>query len=116
MTNSPSRIKPLARVCARSRATCIALLMLTIGIAPLSARPKPRSTRTVRPVVKRTLHSRYGVPTFADSAKDDIATYDDPVVRKAAIEGLGSYNGSVVAIEPSTGRILSVVNQKLAFS
>ncbi len=26
------------------------------------------------------------------------------------------YNGSVVAIDPSTGRILTVVNQKLAFS
>ena len=29
---------------------------------------------------------------------------------------LGRYNGSVVALDPNTGRILSVVNQKLAFS
>ena len=51
-----------------------------------------------------------------DPTKDDVAEYDDPIVRKAAIEALGRYYGSVVAIEPSTGRILSVVNQKLAFS
>jgi penicillin-binding protein 2 len=37
-------------------------------------------------------------------------------VRQAAIRGLGRYNGSVVAIDPNSGRILSIVNQKLAFS
>ena len=57
-----------------------------------------------------------GVPTFADSTLGDIATFDDPVVRQAAIAGLGPYNGSVVAVDPNTGRILSIVNQKLAFS
>ena len=28
---------------------------------------------------------------------------------------LGRYNGAVVAVDPSTGRILTVVNQKIAF-
>jgi penicillin-binding protein 2 len=60
--------------------------------------------------------SRYGIPTFADSTEGDVATYDDPVVRLAAIRGLGRYNGSVVAIDPNSGRILTIVNQKLAFS
>ena len=45
-----------------------------------------------------------------------LATYDDPVVRQAAVAALGRYNGSVVALDPNSGRILSVVNQKLAFS
>ena len=57
-----------------------------------------------------------GVPTFADSGKDDVGTFDDPVVRDAALAGLGRYNGSVVALDPNTGRVLSIVNQKLAFS
>jgi cell division protein FtsI/penicillin-binding protein 2 len=48
--------------------------------------------------------------------KDDITDYDDPAVRNAAIEAMGRYTGAVVAIDPSNGRILSVVNQKLAFS
>jgi penicillin-binding protein 2 len=65
---------------------------------------------------KAATHKFVGVPTFADSSKDDFAKYDDPVVRAAAIQALGRYNGSVVAIDPATGRILTVVNQKLAFS
>src|SRR6202049_2471430 len=65
---------------------------------------------------KRPVESRYGVPTFADSSLNDITTDDDPIVRQAAVRALGRYNGSVVAIDPSTGRILSIVNQKLAFS
>jgi penicillin-binding protein 2 len=43
-------------------------------------------------------------------------TFDDPIVRKAVVDGLGRYNGSVVAVDPNTGRILAVVNQKIAFS
>ena len=69
-----------------------------------------------RASVKRNSSSRYGVPTFTDSEKGDITAYDDPVVRKAAVDALGRYNGSVVAIDPSNGRILSIVNQNLAFS
>ena len=41
--------------------------------------------------------------------------YDDPVVRAAAVSALGRYNGAVVAVDPNTGRILTVVNQKIAF-
>src|ERR1700676_1273960 len=65
---------------------------------------------------KRPVESRYGVPTFADSALDDFTADDDPIVRQAALSALGRYNGSVVAIDPSNGRILTIVNQKLAFS
>ena len=56
------------------------------------------------------------MPTFADSEKDDATQFDDPVVRAAAVDALGRYNGSVVAIDPASGRILTIVNQKLAFS
>jgi penicillin-binding protein 2 len=69
-----------------------------------------KSTRT------RRAAPRYrGVPTFADSTSADDVTYDDPVVRQAAVEALGRYNGAVVAVDPTTGRILTVVNQKIAF-
>jgi penicillin-binding protein 2 len=61
-------------------------------------------------------HSRNGIPTFSNSTDGDVATFDDPIVRNAAIRALGHYNGSVVAIDPNSGRILSIVNQKLAFS
>jgi penicillin-binding protein 2 len=80
-------------------------------LANAAARPPvPHMTHT------RHIESRYGVPTFADSALDDVTADDDPIVRQAALSALGRYNGSVVAIDPSNGRILSIVNQKLAFS
>jgi cell division protein FtsI/penicillin-binding protein 2 len=84
------------------------------GTSPALAAPV---RRTARASIKRSSSAaRYGVPTFTDSEKGDVATNDDPVVREAAIAALGRYNGSVVAIDPSSGRILTVVNQNLAFS
>src|SRR6202158_2156838 len=74
------------------------------------------------PVVKRirrhqkTARLRYGVFTFADTSEGDAAAFEDPIVREASIRGLGRYNGSVVAIDPNSGRILTIVNQKLAVS
>src|SRR5258708_10079589 len=67
---------------------------------------------------KRLAPSRYRgyAPTYADSISADDPTYDDPVVRQAVVDALGRYNGSVVAVDPNTGRILTVVNQKIAFS
>lgn len=38
------------------------------------------------------------------------------MVRYAAVHALGPYNGSVVVADVKTGRILTMVNQKLAFS
>jgi penicillin-binding protein 2 len=91
-------------------ATFLAAVMAA-GSPAIAATP----TRATRASIKRHSTLR-GVPTFTDSAKDDVATYDDPIVRKAAVDALGRYNGSVVAIDPSSGRILTIVNQQLAFS
>src|SRR5450759_2044572 len=87
---------------------------LLAACLPLFAAPAPVAKHATRH--RTTARSRYGVSTFADSTEGDIATFDDPIVRQAAIQGLGRYNGSVVAIDPNSGRILSIVNQKLAFS
>jgi membrane carboxypeptidase/penicillin-binding protein len=64
----------------------------------------------------RKIYSPWTEPTFADSTVGDVTAGDDPVVRKAAVDALGPYNGSVVVVNPETGRILSVVNQKLALA
>jgi len=53
-------------------------------------------------------------PTFADSTEGDRVDGEDLTVRRAAVEALGSYNGSVVAVDPTTGRILTMVNQRIA--
>ena len=53
-------------------------------------------------------------PTFADSTEGDRVDGEDMTVRRAAVEALGSYNGAVVALDPTTGRILTMVNQRIA--
>jgi penicillin-binding protein 2 len=68
---------------------------------------------TRRRVNRRSLWSPWTEPTYLDSLVGDNIEGDDLVVRQAAAEALGKYNGTVVVSDPSTGRVLSVVNQKL---
>jgi cell division protein FtsI/penicillin-binding protein 2 len=65
-----------------------------------------------RPVRKR--YSPWSEPTYADSTIGDSVDGEDLVVRRAAVDALGRYNGSVVVVDPNTGRILTMVNQRLA--
>jgi cell division protein FtsI/penicillin-binding protein 2 len=51
-----------------------------------------------------------------DQTTTDITAGEDPLVRAAAIDALGNHNGTVVAIDPNTGRVLAMVNQKMALS
>lgn len=55
------------------------------------------------------------VPNYADSTEGDFIDGEDLIVRRAAVDALGPMNGTVVVADPSTGRILTIVNQKLAF-
>ncbi|HTV06383.1 MAG TPA: penicillin-binding transpeptidase domain-containing protein [Acidobacteriaceae bacterium] len=52
----------------------------------------------------------------SELTKGDVTGGEDPIVRQAAIDALGNMNGTVVAIDPNDGRILAMVNQKLALS
>ena len=59
----------------------------------------------------------YHTSSYAtDVTEGDITAGEDATVRQAAIDALGNMNGSVLAIEPTSGRILAMVNQKLALS
>ncbi len=53
---------------------------------------------------------------YADSTAGDWAEGEDPLVRSAAVEALGELNGAIVVTDAETGRILTMVNQKLALS
>jgi penicillin-binding protein 2 len=64
---------------------------------------------------RRSHHSR-GVSNYSDPGRDDSSAYDDPIVRQIAVDALGHANGSVLAMDPTTGRVLTIVNQKMAFS
>jgi len=71
-----------------------------------------KRTRRHRRYVERFYTSSYA----ADITEGDIIAGEDPTVRQAAVDALGNMNGTVVAIDPESGRILAMVNQKLALS
>jgi cell division protein FtsI/penicillin-binding protein 2 len=48
-------------------------------------------------------------------AKDDL-TGEDPEVRRVAVNALGNHAGTVVVMDPITGRVYSVVNQAWALN
>lgn len=68
--------------------------------------------------IRHRYYERFTADSFVtgDPEAGDITGGEDPVVRQAAIDALGNMNGTVVAIDPSNGRILAMVNQKLALS
>jgi penicillin-binding protein 2 len=74
------------------------------------------SSSTFRPTVRRRVSSLWDEPTYADSTLGDNVDGEDLEVRRAAVEALGPLNGSVVVSDPDTGRVLAMVNQKLALS
>lgn len=84
------------------------------------ARSRSVTTASRRTVVHHRRHryyERFYTSSFAeDITEGDTVTGEDPVVRQAAIDALGNMNGTVVAIEPTSGRVLAMVNQKLALS
>ena len=47
-------------------------------------------------------------------AKDD-TTGEDPEVRRVAVNALGNHAGTVVVMDPMSGRVYTVVNQEWAF-
>ena len=122
----------------------IALLLSTISSARSSSSTTTKSTRREGAVaenpraqkhIARLRHSRatttrrharvrrhryyehFYTSSFAtDTVDGDNTAGEDLVVRQAAIDALGNMNGTVVAIDPTSGRILAMVNQKLALS
>jgi penicillin-binding protein 2 len=86
----------------------------------VTAKTVRRHGRGARPTlaVRRTRYQEhFSASSYADNLTlGDIVDGEDPVVREAAIEALGNMNGTAIAIDPSSGRILAMVNQKLALS
>lgn len=79
------------------------------------ARSRSARSRSARP--RHDPYELFYTSSFSDNVTDgDITAGEDPVVRAAARAALGNMNGSVVAIEPTSGRILTMINQKLALS
>jgi cell division protein FtsI/penicillin-binding protein 2 len=110
--------------------TAIALLLLCLVVPPAraaasvkkrkhqtAAKPKAHvgtathsTSNTTRRPARRHVQP---MPVFDPTAGDNVDG-DDLAVRRAAVEALGNYNGTVVVVDPQSGRILTIVNQKTA--
>lgn len=88
-----------------------ALLAAGMVVSAAAAATATRST-THRSTAKHRRRARPAPPV--DPTLGDNVDGDDLVVRRAAVAALGSVNGSVVVVDPTSGRILSIVNQRLA--
>jgi cell division protein FtsI/penicillin-binding protein 2 len=120
-------------------------LLLEAGAIAASVNPRALTTRSKSRAVTENQHARKHMRTLARSrsprspyaathrrhryyerfhtssfaseiTEGDVTAGEDPTVRQAAIDALGNMNGTVVAIEPTSGRILAMVNQKLALA
>lgn len=79
-----------------------------------ASRPRAKTYSKKR---KPVYYERFYTSSFADdNTLGDEVGGEDPIVRAAAVEALGNMNGTIVAVDPDTGRILAMVNQKLALS
>ena len=92
------------------------------GVVPRTAvstarRGYGRGAAPVMAIRRTKFVERFTGKSFADNlTAGDVTAGEDPVVRAAAIEALGNMNGTALAIDPSSGRILAMVNQQLALS
>ncbi|HWE52407.1 MAG TPA: penicillin-binding transpeptidase domain-containing protein [Bryobacteraceae bacterium] len=91
----------------------------TVHPKPAGAIVTMKAVAEVKPAAaprKKVWVQTWDEPTYKDSTAADKIDGEDLIVRKAAVDALGPLNGSVVVTDPSSGRILTVVNQPLALS
>ncbi len=76
-----------------------------------------KKTATKTTAKRRVVRSSpWKVPNYADSDAGDFMDGDDPIARQAAADALGKLNGSVVVMDADTGRVLTIVGQKTAYT
>jgi len=106
VTESAAAQKKMARIKHSSRTTASNNRTSHVVVAKSGKKGK-----------KAVYYERFHASSFAsDQVEGDITAGEDPIVRAAAIEALGNMNGTVVSIDPESGRILAMVNQRLALS
>ena len=92
-------------------------LIQSAQFAAAQANRKTASSKTSS-TKKKPVRRKRAVPISRERAVDptlgDDVDGDDLTVRRAAVAALGTLNGSVVVVDPSNGRVLTIVNQKLA--
>jgi cell division protein FtsI/penicillin-binding protein 2 len=79
----------------------------------LEARRRAEAARRAAIARQRAIDNALRNEVQSFIARDDI-TGEDPEVRRVAVKALGHHAGTVVVMDPMTGRVYSVVNQEWA--
>ncbi len=99
----------------KSAAARSATAQKTVAKPKATAKPHVRQSSLHR--VHRHPGQRYTTPSFVtEQGVGDVTTGEDGRVRAAAMEALGNIHGTAVVIDASSGRILAMVNQRIALS
>jgi cell division protein FtsI/penicillin-binding protein 2 len=80
--------------------------------APVTA---AKAAFTAAPRLIGVHRSKKRMAPLVDPTEGDSIDGEDLMARRAAVQALGPQSGAVIVADPNTGRILSVVNQKLAY-
>src|SRR4051794_20013229 len=83
------------------------------------ARAAAKKSKTTKKIASTSLRKKKAAPKYkpappVDPTIGDNVDGEDLEIRRAAVDALGTMNGAVVVVDPTSGRILSMVNQKLA--
>jgi cell division protein FtsI/penicillin-binding protein 2 len=126
-STTKKRALPPKSISAKSSKAAVTRTKPAATVAKATPKAQPKVVATLTPeqqldaANKRERAARgkgwvqtWDEPTYKDSTVGDNTAGEDPIVRAAAIEALGSMNGSIVVVDPETGRVLTVVNQQLA--
>jgi penicillin-binding protein 2 len=102
--------RPLTR---RERAAELRRVASRHSRALAEARRRAEAARLAAIARQRAIDKAMRDQVQAMIAKDDL-TGEDPEVRRVAVNALGNHAGTVVVMDPITGRVYSVVNQEWA--
>jgi penicillin-binding protein 2 len=81
------------------------------GAAKRTGATKKKTSSSLR---KKKSAPKYKPAPPVDPTEGDNVDGEDLEIRRAAVDAIGTMNGSVIVVDPTSGRILSMVNQKLA--
>jgi len=118
-TTSHSAVAHRSRVSAAAHHASVATSRSVHAVGHATARSAGKASAALHRASGKVRHygERFTTSSLGNNITEgDVTAGEDPVVREAAIEALGNFNGTALAIDPSSGRILAMVNQKLALS
>lgn len=91
-------------------------LALALECLPAGFLPEAVAAPAGQKKTGRARRARYRIPNYTNPTQGDELNGEDLGVRAIAAQALGRLNGSVVVVDADSGRVLTIINQKLALS